>query len=28
LVASGVSSPYTFTGLTAGTFAFGIMAKP
>lgn len=28
LVASGVTSPYTFTGLAAGTYSFGIMAKP
>lgn len=27
LVASGVTSPYTFTGLTAGQYAFGIKAK-
>lgn len=27
LVASGVTSPYTFTGLTAGAKSFGIMAK-
>jgi hypothetical protein len=28
LVASGVTSPYTFTGLHSGTDSFGIMAKP
>ncbi len=28
LVATGVTSPYTFTGLTAGTWAYGIKAKP
>ncbi|MDR6613600.1 hypothetical protein [Leifsonia sp. 1010] len=28
LVASNVTSPYTFTGLGAGPYAFGIMAKP
>jgi hypothetical protein len=28
LVASGVTSPYTFTSLAAGTYSFGIMAKP
>ncbi|MGJ4843903.1 hypothetical protein [Leifsonia sp. Le1] len=28
LVSSGVTSPYTFTGLGAGTYSFGIMAKP
>ena len=28
LTASGVTSPYTFTGLAAGTYSFGIMAKP
>lgn len=27
LVASGVTSPYTFTGLTAGEWAYGIKAK-
>lgn len=28
LVASNVTSPYTFTGLAAGGYAFGIKAKP
>lgn len=28
LVASGVTSPYTFTGLGAGTYSYGIMPKP
>lgn len=28
LVTTGVTSPYTFTGLAAGAFAFGIEAKP
>lgn len=27
-VATGVTSPYAFTGLTAGSYAFGIKAKP
>lgn len=27
-VATGVTSPYTFTGLGAGSYAFGIKAKP
>lgn len=26
-IATGVTSPYTFTGLTAGTYSFGIKAK-
>lgn len=28
LVASGVTSPYTFSSLSAGSYAFGIKAKP
>jgi hypothetical protein len=28
LVASSVTSPYTFTGLAAGTYSFGILANP
>lgn len=28
LVASGVTSPYTFTGLAVGTYSFGIKARP
>lgn len=28
LVASGVTSPYTFSSLAAGTYSFGIMAQP
>jgi len=28
LVAAGVTSPYTFTGLGAGTYSFGILANP
>lgn len=27
LIASGVTSPYTFTGLSSGTYAFGIKAR-